>query len=375
MLSHVEVENFRGFERFRLAELSRVNLLVGENNCGKSSLLEAVQFLASGGAMRVLSERARDRGEVTVTEDQERLSPTVVHFFHGHALCGRSDGIVIQGSAPSDSIRVWVQDSIEMDMESPAARELQRTMFAEPDRSWPDLVFCIFRKGVPQSQELKAFPVADSGVILRRSAPAYVPFGKRGNGDQAPGMFISPTSLDVSPMSIMWDEVLVEAREEEVVAALRILENRLSNIVFLGGGRYPKHSANQGVYVQFEGQKLRVPLGSLGDGMRRLLAIALALIYNGGGVLLLDEIDTGLHYSVMAKMWHLVVEAARRSNVQVFATTHSSDCVRGLAQFCREHPELQEEVSLQKISCELEESVALDAEQIILADEQGMEVR
>ena len=375
MLSYVEVENFRGFKRFRLAGLSRVNLLVGENNCGKSSLLEAVQFLTSGGDVRVLVERARDRGEVTLAEDRERLSPTVAHFFHGHVMFEGDGGITLQSSTKGGRIRVWVQDSFEMDMQSPATRELQRTLFDESEQSWPDLAFCVLREGVPQSQELVAFPVTDSGVILRKSLPPYSRVGKRENGGRIPTMFISPTSPEVSPMGIMWDQVLVEAREEEVVTALRILENRLSNVVFLGGGRYPNRSANQGVYVQFEGEKLRVPLGSLGEGMRRLLAIALALIYNRDGVLLLDEIDTGLHYSVMAKMWHLVVEAARRSNVQVFATTHSSDCVRGLARFCDEHPELQEEVSLQKISYTLEESVALDSSQIILADEQGLEVR
>jgi ABC-type branched-subunit amino acid transport system ATPase component len=375
MLSYVEVENFRGFERFRLAGLSRVNLLVGENNCGKSSLLEAVHFLASDGDVQVLLDRARDRGEVTLAEDQERLSPTVAHFFHGHVLLEGDGGFAIQGSAPDDGIRVWVRDAFDLDEKSRTTRELQRNLFDESDRPWPELAFCILREGLPESRRLVALPIADSGVIPRRSLPPYARVGKRENGARMPTMFISPTSLDASPMSIMWDRVLVEGREEEVVAALGILESRLSNVVFLGGGRYQKQSGNHGVYVQFEGQKLRVPLGSLGDGMRRLLAISLALIHNSNGVLLLDEIDTGLHYSVMAKMWHLVVEAARRSNVQVFTTTHSSDCVRGLAQFCHEHPELQQEVSLQKISCELEESVALDAEQIILADEQGMEVR
>jgi len=131
----------------------------------------------------------------------------------------------------------------------------------------------------------------------------------------------------------------------------------------------------RGVLLELDGESVRIPLGSVGDGSRRLLGLALALIRYRDSVLLLDEIDAGLHYSIMPRLWHLIVETARQSNMQVFATTHSSDCVRGLAQFCREHPELQEEVSLQKISCELEESVALHAEEIILADEQRMEVR
>ena len=109
--------------------------------------------------------------------------------------------------------------------------------------------------------------------------------------------------------------------------------------------------------------------------MRRLLALSLSLIRAESGVLLVDEIDTGLHYSVMGQMWHLVTEAARRANVQVFATTHSHDCVRGLAWLCGSFPDLKNEVSLQKIDPDLEEAVALDAEDIVLALDQGMEVR
>ena len=58
--------------------------------------------------------------------------------------------------------------------------------------------------------------------------------------------------------------------------------------------------------------------------------MAIALISAKGGVLLIDEIDTGLHYTVMADMWKLIAQTAAELDVQVFATTHSSDCVTAL---------------------------------------------
>ena len=97
--------------------------------------------------------------------------------------------------------------------------------------------------------------------------------------------------------------------------------------------------------------------------------------YPKNGVLLIDEVDTGLHYSIMGDMWLLVVEAARQNNIQVFLTTHSLDCVRGLAWLCRNHPELGEEVSLQKIEANLNESVSLNADEIQIAVDQDLEVR
>ena len=56
--------------------------------------------------------------------------------------------------------------------------------------------------------------------------------------------------------------------------------------------------------------------------MRRLLALAISLIQAKGGYLIVDEIDTGFHYSIMARMWELVVRTAQDSNIQVFAATH-----------------------------------------------------
>ena len=109
--------------------------------------------------------------------------------------------------------------------------------------------------------------------------------------------------------------------------------------------------------------------------MRRLLALSLSLVRTANGFLLLDEIDTGLHFSAMEEMWRLVVNTARESNVQVFATTHSYDCIQGLAAFVESNPGLASELSVQKIEPSLAEAVSLDAEQVRVAVRQDIEVR
>lgn len=103
--------------------------------------------------------------------------------------------------------------------------------------------------------------------------------------------------------------------------------------------------------------------------------MALALATTKGGVLLIDEVDTGLHYSILGDVWLLIVEAAKRLNIQVFLTTHSYDCVRALAWLCQTRPDLGPEVSIQKIERKLDRSVSLDAKQIQIAIEQDIEVR
>ena len=93
------------------------------------------------------------------------------------------------------------------------------------------------------------------------------------------------------------------------------------------------------------------------------------------GVLLIDEIDTGLHWTVMEDLWRLVVGAARDGNVQVFATTHSYDCIRGLASLLEREPGLAEEVSLQKLERRLDEAVAFGGERLPRAVAHDIELR
>ena len=92
-------------------------------------------------------------------------------------------------------------------------------------------------------------------------------------------------------------------------------------------------------------------------------------------LLLIDEIDTGFHWTVMEEMWKLVVDNALRSSTQVFATTHSHDCIIGLASLLRNRPDLWGAVSVQKIERGLARSVSFDAEAIIAADDLSIELR
>ena len=91
-----------------------------------------------------------------------------------------------------------------------------------------------------------------------------------------------------------------------------------------------------GTLVGLSGVDGRVSVKTLGDGMRRLLIIAMAMICARGGALMLDEIDSGLHYSAMQALWDFILRAAKINQVQVFVSTHSLDCLRGLAATCEE---------------------------------------
>ena len=175
--------------------------------------------------------------------------------------------------------------------------------------------------------------------------------------------------FEPSCMQLEWNTLVEQRREAELVEAMRILVPAIDSLHFLAGGQGPR------VLVGQRDLNTRLPLGSYGDGMRRLLAVSLALLSVKGGYLLIDKIDTGFHWTAMADVWRFVVEAADRSNVQVFATTHSYDCIKGLGTLVRTRPELAERVAIQKVHPSLNEAVYIPSTEIPMAVEQDIEVR
>ena len=371
MLTTVDVENYRGFKRYTLKGLGRVNLLVGRNNAGKTALLESIHLLASGGDPRVVVNTAQRRGEEVAVTDREHpgpfdLLPDLSHFFHGHKA---SEGTKFS-IRPNDGLAPVVAEIVK-------ASKAEMQEFFTPDGRTPRLPRLALRIGAQKDTNGPplTIPLAEEGTALLALPTALMLRLPRRSGTLGPSRarFITPDSLETGNMAGMWNELVTASRESEVIRAMGELDPRINSIAFLSGA--PSYSKRSGIMIGFSGGESRVPLGSCGDGMRRLLAIALSVITSSDGFLIVDEIDTGFHYSVMADLWRLVIHTATELNVQVFATTHSYDCIRGLAQACREDEKLRSEASLNKIDPKLESSVPFSGEEIITASEQDIEVR
>lgn len=118
-----------------------------------------------------------------------------------------------------------------------------------------------------------------------------------------------------------------------------------------------------------------VPLRSLGDGAVRLFGTALSLTTSGGGFLLIDEAENGIHHTVQHDFWAMVLQMAHAHGVQVLATTHSWDCVRGFAYAAAEHEDADGlMIRLDRDRTGLR-AVEYSEDGLLAAAEQGIEVR
>lgn len=369
MLDSLALGGYRRFQSYELEGLKGVNLLVGKNGCGKTSILEAVELLASGGSSYTFERVARWRGEIVRHFEEEVQDPLVrfrgpnstsriqlAHFFYGNKCeAGASFRLSSQGSERK-------QLSAEVHPITYFERPEWATSFQYRLREGgPGVVFGLKIDSGNENGKT-VLPVGEDSTLLDdlyRRTPSSV--------SDVPLRFLTADGCDPAAMSSVWDTLQAEGREAEVVESVKPLMPDIGSIHF--------RASHQGILIGPVKGGPRVPIGTYGDGMRRLLAIVLAFVDSKGGVLLIDEIDTGFHWTVMEDMWRLVVEAAQKSDVQVFATTHSYDCVRALASLAESHPDLAEQVSVQKVHASLGKAVSFHDDGIKIAVEQGIEVR
>jgi hypothetical protein len=146
----------------------------------------------------------------------------------------------------------------------------------------------------------------------------------------------------------LWDAVVLQGGEDRVVQCLRILAP-VDRITLIQNPAYPEERV---AMARVAGRAEPVPLRSLGDGVLRAFQLAMAIersLAKGEGplpdyaidepMLLVDEIETGIHYSALPDVWRFVFHAARERGVQVFATTHSWDCIEAFQQAAATEPE------------------------------------
>ncbi len=310
-LSSLEIHNFRTFEYLRIDKLGKVNLLVGKNNVGKSSLLEALWLYAYRGhptiIWNILEQRDEGRGpknsprpSFTPSEEigSEDYVESIKQLFHRNVIDSQVPPATIGPIGTADkTLKIMMSDYVNR-----------------------------------RTHELETKIVTDFGVekntYLVNTANQRI---QEGEIDRC--VMVPPHGLSASTIVKLWDDVALTNLEDDVLSAMRIIAKDVERINLLTSRRY---GSGRIPIAKMTGASKPIPLRSLGEGMNRMFGIALALVSAKDGILLIDEIETGLHYSIQPDVWRLVFEVARRLNIQVFATTHSWDCLTAFQEAAKE---------------------------------------
>ena len=169
------------------------------------------------------------------------------------------------------------------------------------------------------------FPLLrDSGPLMSRSIRLRRDAVRAEALPRFPHVLVGTNGLTLERQAELWDQVTLSSRELDVINSLRLIAPNLDRINLVGS----KDDRERSPVVKLSTNDGPVPLRRLGDGVTRVFGMALALVNSKGGILLIDEIENGIHYSVQESLWRFILDVSRRLNVQVFATSHSWDCVK-----------------------------------------------
>ena len=306
-LPDLHISGFRGIQSLDVNRLGRVTLIAGKNGVGKTTLLDAVRVYASRGDCYILSDILRECEELVASIDEEGnevLLPNFASLLYGRTL-SPDIPIAIGPKDTEKQLRVVVQpDPTQMDMGvdiSPSFADIQiaREFLGKTQKALTS-DFLLRPRGL-RLQEIQLHPSIGYEIV-------------------GPGIISNPT------MASFWDGIALTDYEDRAVESLRLIYgNEIERLAFIG----ERHKRR--AIVKALSQKTPIPLRTLGDGALRIFGVALALANSRDGFLLLDEAENGIHHSIQHAYWRMVLETAQKYNVQVLATTHSFDCVRGFA--------------------------------------------
>ena len=354
-LPDLTIRGFRGIDQLTIPRLGRVTLIAGKNGVGKTTVLEAVNVFAARGRFSALLDVLTDRNEVDLEPDDDN-NLWLGEIDYGSLFYSRNSSETHISIGPQ--VERLLIDVVSLEEEVPTLLGVVdpvqglSTLF----RDKRQIRWELSDKNLLLFQRHQPFPPSDKPepeIVRERLGPGI------------------PNERDIARI---WDSVALTKDEDRAVQALKlIIEDDVLGVAVIGDSDPAKNSRR--TVVRIGEQDRPVPLRSLGDGAVRLFGVALALANSRGGFLLIDEAENGIHHTVQYEFWKLVLRMAHANDVQVLATTHSWDCVRGFAYAAAESEDGEGMlVRLDRDDRGLR-AVEYSKEGLLAAAEQGIEVR
>ncbi|HJH28841.1 MAG TPA: hypothetical protein C5S51_03990 [Methanosarcinaceae archaeon] len=347
MLKSLEIKNFRVLEDFRVSNLGRVNLIVGKNNSGKSSVLEALRIYAGNAQRELLEQIASDHDENYNIGKNEPIESDM-HFPFEDFFAGRH-------FPQNEELAISIGEIVPSD----DVLQIKHGFLIEEEYSIKDELGNIIERrnrltqiSKPSHEELSSEAISQALFVTRGNHSLHsIQLDKRRNSffrnspmkifGTLPCSVIPTPFIPVDVLSNEWEKVSLTDHEEVIRQALQIIEPKFENLKFVSKDVILPKSPRRFAEVKMSDSPHLVPLNSLGDGMLRVLQILLKVNPAKGGFLLIDEFENGLHFSVQEKVWAMLFELAEKLDIQIFATTHSWDCIESFTNAARDNKDVE----------------------------------
>ncbi len=314
MFRILRIRNFRGLPNLTVDGIGRINLISGRNNSGKTSLLESIFLLSGWGNPSLVLNINAFRGLESLSGPPRALRDTFWKPLFSDLAIDRKIEI-------SGQFRGIGQLNLKISLSQQSTTEIRfedsERILTAPTMDQDTLEF----EFTERSRHRSKGSITPAGQGLQVKQPNV--------SVKYPATFLSSRSADRREDASRLGQLRTSKQGHIVVEALQKIEPRLQSIEVSTAGGNPMIWGDIGMAEL-------IPLPMMGEGLTRIASLVLAIATAAGGVVLVDEIENGLHHSVLSKVWQTVEEAAIRSKTQIFATTHSFECVQAASSSLRD---------------------------------------
>lgn len=348
----VEIKNFRGIKSLEIKDLRQVNLFLGKNNCGKTSVLEALFLLSGMSNPYLLYSINFDRGiNIKLKED------FLMMFYEMNS----TSPIHIEGKGERG-----FQRSLDISLYSIESQSISIDELKKVNNSTNKIAGYNWGINFKYNRDSE---ISESSKMLISTDKNTVRIEDKRYNENISSVFLSTKkSYDVF-YTMRLKQLIEEKEDKHIVEILRNIDPKIKSI----------HLLDNDVVVDIGASRL-LPINVLGDGIRKMLSMVVALYQAKDGLLLIDEIDNGLHFSTLDLVWNVIFKTAHKFNVQVMMTTHNEELIQSLDKILStdDLKEYQKDLacySLKRFGDDDMRAFRYDYENLSFAMEQNIEIR
>ncbi len=319
MIDSIEIQNFRCFESVKVSDCRRVNIIVGRNAGGKTALLEAI-YLAAGESPLRQFEIKNWRGQGTLFpivggfprsayEDLWRdlffrldQDKTILITFTGSSNCERSLRILYK----------QMHEVVLPGRDSAGGLQVERAA-----------VVFLYRDQNGQEHEIVPV-VTPQGIVLQGTQSIAI----------QSVFFATQVPLNSAQYADYFSSLSKQKKQTPIVEILRTEFDFIEEITVETGG-----GGQSVLYAAVRDLPEKIPIAHLSSGVSKLLCVLLGIALKPKGVVLIDEMENGFYFDRLPSIWALILRFAKQYDVQIFASTHSRECLEAAADIAEGSPD------------------------------------
>ena len=370
-IQSLDIKSFRGISSLELKELSPINILTGDNNSGKTSVLEVIRSYEDFSDLRIWWGLLRRESSRIGTQISLSVYEGFYDLFNINEKEKKVEYVIVSKQEDTHTANHILLTAVEGETELTHEEYSELTGFRLPldDGETNDGIITLPKLDIQII--VNGTPVLETSIVEGQRRLLYTngasPIRKEGNKI----IYISPSGHTES--NVYLSEILKYPElYEEMLDILKDYDEEIISINYDNDSKYP----NRGLYkILSKSYREALPLNVYGDGMKKAILLMSAVLKAQNGILLLDEFETAIHTSAMDRTFRWILETCLKLNVQVFLTSHSKEAIDKVLK-CSE--KVRENLALYTLYKKSNETYArrLSGDKALkVQDEMGLELR